>query len=147
VGGNGRRVLRYAAEHADVVGLSGVGRTLEDGHSARSAVGTEQISASIGHIHEAAHAAGREPELEALVLHVEITYDAEAAARQLTDRVSGLTVEQVLAAPFVWMGTADEIVRQLRDHLQRFGISRYVIRAAAVESVRQVLSNLSSQTR
>ena len=27
VGGNGRRVLRYAAEHADVVGLSGLGRT------------------------------------------------------------------------------------------------------------------------
>jgi alkanesulfonate monooxygenase SsuD/methylene tetrahydromethanopterin reductase-like flavin-dependent oxidoreductase (luciferase family) len=32
VGGNGRRVLRYAAEHADVVGLFGLGRTLEDGH-------------------------------------------------------------------------------------------------------------------
>lgn len=32
VGGNGRRVLTYAAEHADVVALSGLGRTLEDGH-------------------------------------------------------------------------------------------------------------------
>jgi hypothetical protein len=35
VGGNGRRVLRYAAAHADSVGLSGLGRTLEDGHRMR----------------------------------------------------------------------------------------------------------------
>jgi probable F420-dependent oxidoreductase len=147
VGGNGRRVLRFAAEHADVVGLSGLGRTLEDGHRHEVRWAPEQIVESIGHVHEAAHAAGREPELEALVQHVEITDDAQAAARQLTDRVSGLTVEQVLAAPFVWVGTADEIASQLRDHLQRFGISRYVIRAAAVESARQVLSNLSSQSR
>lgn len=31
VGGNGRRVLTYATEHADVVALSGLGRTLDDG--------------------------------------------------------------------------------------------------------------------
>jgi probable F420-dependent oxidoreductase len=147
VGGNGRRVLRYAAEHADVVGLSGLGRTLEDGHRHEVRWAPEQISASIDHVHTAAQAAGREPELEALVQHVEITEDAEAAAHQLTNRVPGLTVEQVLAAPFVWVGTADEIVSQLRDHLERFGISRYVIRAAAVDSVRQVLGSLSSPAR
>lgn len=146
VGGNGRRVLRYAAEHADVVGLSGLGRTLEDGHRHEVRWAPEQISESIGQVREAAHAAGREPALEALVQHVEITDDAEAAARQLTNRVSGLTIEQVLAAPFVWVGTAAEIASQLRDHLEGFGISRYVIRAAAVESARQVLSNLSSQS-
>lgn len=146
VGGNGQRVLRYAAEHADVVGLSGLGRTLEDGHRHEVRWTPEQISASIGHVHEAAHTAGREPELEALVQHVEITDDAEAAARQLTNRISDLTIEQVLAAPFVWVGTAAEIANQLRDHLQRFGISRYIIRAAAVESVRLVLSNLSPRT-
>jgi hypothetical protein len=61
--------------------------------------------------------------------------------------VPGLTVEQVLAAPFVWVGTADEIASQLRDHLERFGISRYVVRAAAVDSVRHVLGGLSSQAR
>jgi alkanesulfonate monooxygenase SsuD/methylene tetrahydromethanopterin reductase-like flavin-dependent oxidoreductase (luciferase family) len=147
VGGNGRRVLRYAAEHVDVVGLSGLGRTLEDGHRHEVRWAPEQIVGSIGHVHEAAGAAGREPELEALVQHVEITEDAEAAARQLTERVPGLTVEQVLAVPFIWVGTSDEIANQLRDHIQRFGISRYVIRAAAVEPAGEVLSILSSQAR
>lgn len=147
VGGYGRRVLRYAAEHADVVGFSGLGRTLEDGHRHEVRWAPQQVSASIDHVHAAAHAAGREPKLEVLVQHVEITEDPEAAARQLTNRVPGLTVEQVLAAPFVWVGTADEIASQLRDHLQRFGISRYVVRAAAVDSVRHVLGGLSSQAR
>jgi probable F420-dependent oxidoreductase len=142
VGGNGRRVLRYAAGHADIVGLSGLGRTLQDGHRHEVRWAPEQIGASIETVHAAASAAGREPELEALVQHVEITDDAEAAARRLTDRVSGLSVEQVLTAPFVWVGTADEIASQLRDHLERFGISRYVVRAAAVDSVRHVLSSL-----
>lgn len=147
VGGNGRRVLRYAAAHADIVGLSGLGRTLEDGHRHEVRWAREQIGASIEQILAAATAAGREPELEALVQHVEITDDAEASARRLTDRVSGLTVEQVLTAPFVWVGTADEIASQLHAHLERFGISRYVVRAAWVDSARQVLSSLSSPAR
>ena len=32
VGGNGTRVLQFAAQHADVVGVTGTGRTLADGH-------------------------------------------------------------------------------------------------------------------
>lgn len=32
VGGNGRRVLTFAARHADVVGITGLGATLTDGH-------------------------------------------------------------------------------------------------------------------
>ncbi|HET6953673.1 MAG TPA: LLM class flavin-dependent oxidoreductase [Acidimicrobiales bacterium] len=32
VGGNGTRVLHFAAQHADVVGVTGLGRTLADGH-------------------------------------------------------------------------------------------------------------------
>ena len=90
-----------------------------------------------------ARAAGRAPKLEALVQHVEITDDVEAAAHELTLRVPGLTVEQVLAAPFIWVGTADEIVNRLRDHRERWGISAYVVRAAAVDEVSDVLAKLS----
>jgi probable F420-dependent oxidoreductase len=144
VGGNGRRVLRYAAEHADVVGLSGLGRTLEDGHRHEVRWAPGDISASIDHVHAAARAAGRDPKLEALVQHVEITEDAEAAARRLTNSVPALTVEQVLAAPYVWVGTPDEIASQLHEHRERWGISGYVVRAAAVDPVRQVLDRLFS---
>lgn len=32
VGGNGDRVLRFGADHADIVGITGLGRALENGH-------------------------------------------------------------------------------------------------------------------
>jgi probable F420-dependent oxidoreductase len=142
VGGNGRRVLRYAAEHADVVGLSGLGRTLEDGHRHEVRWSTEEIDRQIDHVNSAARAAGRAPGLEALVQHVELTDDAEAAARQLVSRVRGLTVDQVLTAPFVWVGTPAEIADRIRSHRDRWGITSYVVRAAAVAAVHEVLAEL-----
>lgn len=141
IGGNGRRLLRYAATHADIVGLSGLGRTLEDGHQHEVRWTADQIAASVGHVRDAADRAGRSPELEALVQHVEITDDAGAAARRFADEVEGLTPDQALAAPFVWIGTAEEIAGRLRGHRERFGITRYVVRAAAVEAAAQVLAS------
>ncbi|MCC5947448.1 MAG: TIGR03621 family F420-dependent LLM class oxidoreductase [Nitriliruptoraceae bacterium] len=144
VGGNGRRVLRVAAERADVVGLAGLGRTLADGRTHEVRWAPEQISASIEHVHATAEEAGRTPQLEALVQHVEITTDAEAAAAALTQRIPGLTVEQVLAAPFVWVGTADRIAEQLRGYRDRWGITRYVVRADVLDAAHAVHAALAS---
>lgn len=142
VGGNGRRVLTYAAEHADVVGMSGLGRTLEDGHRHEVRWAEDDITRSVELVHAAADAVGREPRLEALVQYVELTDDAEAAAAKLAERIAGLTVEQVLAAPFVWMGTADEIAADLHRFHDRWGISSYVVRANAVDAAHDVLARL-----
>jgi probable F420-dependent oxidoreductase len=142
VGGNGRRVLTYAAEHADIVGMSGLGRTLEDGHRHEVRWAEDDITRSVELVHAAAQAVGREPRLEALVQYVELTDDAEAAAAKLAERIAGLTVEQVLAAPFVWMGTADEIAADLHRFHDRWGISSYVVRANAVDAAHEVLAKL-----
>jgi probable F420-dependent oxidoreductase len=42
IGGNGTRLLRFAAQHADIVGVTGLGRTLADGH--RHEVGSQTSS-------------------------------------------------------------------------------------------------------
>lgn len=142
IGGGGRRVMRYAAEHADVVGLTGLGRTLEDGHSHEVHWSDTQLDESIGRVHAAARAAGRSPALEALVQHVEVTDDAEAAATALAAQVPGLSPADVLGAPFVWIGTVDEITDRLRGHLERWGIDRYVIRPPAIDDAIQLLARL-----
>src|SRR5438045_2483281 len=61
IGGNGPRVLRYAARHADVVGLSGLGRTLPDGHEHTVQWQPAQIDERLALVHDAAAAAGRRP--------------------------------------------------------------------------------------
>jgi probable F420-dependent oxidoreductase len=142
VGGNGRRVLRYAAGHADVVGLSGLGRTLADGHRHEVRWAEQAIDATVTHVRAAAEAAGRQPSLEALVQYAEITDDAASAAARLADRVAGLTIDQLLGSPFVWVGTADAIADELRGYRTRWGIERYVVREAAVDAAAQVRRRL-----
>jgi hypothetical protein len=52
----------------------------------------------------------------------------------------------VISAPFAWVGTAGQIASQLRDYGRRWGISRYVIRADALDNAKHTFSTLSSDT-
>ncbi|MGN9890778.1 LLM class flavin-dependent oxidoreductase [Micromonospora sp. L31] len=135
-------LLRWAGVHAEVVGLTGFGRTLADGHAHDVRWRADQIEAQLDHV--AAGAAGRDdpPALEALVQRVVVTDDAEAAAAE-TAREVGLTVAEVLATPFVLIGTADEIVAAVAEHRRRWGVTRFVVRRDALEPLAPVLARLS----
>ncbi|MBM7490060.1 alkanesulfonate monooxygenase SsuD/methylene tetrahydromethanopterin reductase-like flavin-dependent oxidoreductase (luciferase family) [Micromonospora luteifusca] len=73
-------LLRWAGGHADVVGLTGFGRTLADGHQHEARWRADQIEAQLACV--AAGAAGRTdpPALEALVQTVVATPDAAPTA-------------------------------------------------------------------
>jgi probable F420-dependent oxidoreductase len=131
-------LLRWAGAHADVVGLTGFGRTLADGHAHDVRWLADQIEAQLAHV--AAGAAGRSapPALEALVQGVTVTDDAEAAAASIAAD-TGLSVADLLATPFVLIGTADEIVTAVAQHQRRWGITRFVVRAGAVDALAPVL--------
>ncbi|SCL37844.1 probable F420-dependent oxidoreductase, MSMEG_2516 family [Micromonospora rhizosphaerae] len=136
-------LLRWAGAHADVVGLSGFGRTLADGHSHEVRWRADQIEAQLAHV--AAGAAGRAepPALEALVQRVMVTDDAEAAAAELAAD-TGLTVAELLATPFVLIGTPDEIVDAVAAHQRRWGITRFVVRENALDPLRALLPRLTA---
>lgn len=141
VGGNGDRVLRFAALHADIVGITGLGRTLKDGHRHEVDWSPARIERSVEMIRSAAELTGREPLLEALVQHVEITDDASAAATRLAPHIPGASDADLLIAPFAWIGTVDEIRQQLQQHSSRLGIRRYVVRPPALPHVRAILGS------
>ncbi|MEH0983983.1 LLM class flavin-dependent oxidoreductase [Micromonospora sp. CPCC 205556] len=136
-------LLRWAGAHADVVGLTGFGRTLADGHRHDARWRADQIEAQLACV--AAGAAGRDdpPALEALVQRVVVTDDAEAAAAAHARDV-GLTVAELLATPFVLVGTVDEIVAAVAGHERRWGVTRFVVRRDALEPLAPVLARLAS---
>jgi probable F420-dependent oxidoreductase len=144
IGGNGTRVLRYAARHADIVGLSGLGRTLPDGHSHEVAWRPNQVAERVELVRGAAAAAGCAPQLEALVQHVELTDDAEAAAQRLAADLRGTTAADLLAAPYTLFGTPETIAAELRGHAERLGITRYVVRADALDAAAAILGAAGS---
>jgi probable F420-dependent oxidoreductase len=134
IGGGNRRLLRWAAEHADVIGLSGLGRTLADGHAHDVRWRLEDIDEQVAPL------AGRQ--LEALVQHVEITDDAEKSLAGLADD-TGLAPAQLAQVPYVLVGTADEIVAAVREHRRRWGISRYAVRRPALDVLGPLLPRLA----
>lgn len=143
VGGNGDRVLRFGAEHADIVGITGAGRTLADGHRHEVEWSTSAIERAVTRIRSTAAKVDRDPQLEALVQHVEVTDDAPAAAARLADHVPGASEAELLSAPFVWIGTVDEIRQQLRRHADDLGLRRYVVRPPAIRHACEILSSPS----
>jgi len=134
IGGGNRRLLAWAREHADVIGLSGLGRTLPDGHAHSARWRLDQIDEQVSAL------AGRQ--MEALVQHVEITGDAEAALAD-TARRTGLPVDELRQVPYLLVGTEDEIVASIREHERRWGITRYAVRRPALDALTGVLNRVS----
>jgi probable F420-dependent oxidoreductase len=129
-GGGNTRLLRWAAEHADIVGLSGLGRTLADGHSHEARWLPAEIDAQVELV--------RGSVVEALVQQVTVTDDATAVvAERMAD--SPLTAEQALASPYLLIGTEDEIVARVAENTRRWGITRYAVRRSALDELGPLL--------
>jgi len=142
VGGGNPALLRWGGAHADAVGLSGLGRTLADGHAHTVSWSTAQLDGHVRLVRRGAAEAGRPtPALEALVQHVEVTDDRDQAARPFAAE-SDLDVHDVLAVPYVLIGTIDQIVEQLHTARERWGITRWVVRVGALAVAEQILAAL-----
>jgi probable F420-dependent oxidoreductase len=151
VGVNGRQALAHAARHADTVGLTMLGRTLEDGQGHEVRWQPDRLDATVAHVR--AHSGERWPRLElnALIQAVVVTDDRRLAAQQLAGRIPGLSVDDALATPFLALGTHDEIAAHLLVCRERWAISYFSVRdvdafAPVIERLRRADSQASGLT-
>jgi hypothetical protein len=56
-----------------------------------------------------------------------------------------LDVADILASPFVLLGSVDEITSQLRERRARWGISYYVVFEPALDEFAPVIERLAGQ--
>ena len=129
VGVNGREALAHAAQHADTIGLTMTGRTLEDGSSHEVRWEPERLDDTVAFIAE--RAGDRSVELNALVQAVVINDDRRAAAADICARVPTLAVDDALTTPFLALGTHDEIAAHLLECRRRWRISYFTVRSIA----------------
>jgi probable F420-dependent oxidoreductase len=130
IGGGNTRLLGWAAEHADLIGLSGLGRTLDDGHAHEVRWHTGQVDTQV-------ELAGRKP-IEALVQLVQVTDDAGAVYAEWAKDTS-TPEEDLVAAPFMLAGTIEEIAAKIKVVESRWGITRFAVRKPAIEVVEALL--------
>ncbi len=142
VGGNGRRLLRLAARHADIVSMTGATTTLADGHRHSVDWRPRALDERVELIRATSPDRGGLV-VDALVQHVEITTDRAEAAARVAELVPGSTPTDILASPYALIGSHEEIVEELRGHEARWGITSYVVRPGAIDAVAPLLARLS----
>ncbi|AEV82018.1 F420-dependent oxidoreductase [Actinoplanes sp. SE50] len=129
-GGGNTELLRWAATNADVIGLSGLGRTLADGHTHTARFHPDQVDAQV-------ELAGGTP-VEALVHYFAIGDDAgRRYATWAAD--AGISPAAAAESPYLLAGTAAEIRAKLQRCERRWGLTRYVVRRPAFESMAPLL--------
>jgi probable F420-dependent oxidoreductase len=140
VGGAGDRVLRLGAEVADVVGFTGLGRTLPDGQKHEIEWEPAQIDAKVALVRDAAGARLDDIEFNALVQLISLTDDRSTVAAGV-GRELHVDPAVVLGSPYMLIGTVEEIVDQLHAARERWGFSYFVTRDA--EQTAPVIAALS----
>jgi alkanesulfonate monooxygenase SsuD/methylene tetrahydromethanopterin reductase-like flavin-dependent oxidoreductase (luciferase family) len=128
IGGNGQALLASAGRHADIVGLQGLGRTREDGHSHEVKWSMRHLDEQIAQVWAGAGDRFDDIEFNAMVQVVQITDDREAALAKVVERVEGLTMEDAASTPYLLIGTVDEIVSHMTTCNERWGISYFAVR-------------------
>lgn len=128
VGGNGAALLAHAGRHADTVGLQGLGRTRDDGHSHEVKWSTRHLDEQIAQVRVGAGVRFDDIEFNAMVQVVQITDDRESALAKVVERVEGLTMEDAKATPYLLIGSVDEIVLHLMTCNERWGVNYFAVR-------------------
>lgn len=143
VGAGQKRMLTLAGQEADIVGMlttSVASGTLSEDPTERIA---ESVAQKLEWVRQGAGARYDDIELSLLPSFL-LTDDRQARAQQLIDerRWTGISVEQVLAMPSVYIGTLDEIAETMVRRRAQYGFSYFVIDDEHMETAAPLVAKL-----
>jgi probable F420-dependent oxidoreductase len=143
IGGNGPRLLSLAAREADTVNLTGI--TFTRGGAAPDMTGWRAggIEERVRLVREAAGERFGRLELSVQIQRVIETDDRRRAAEELQKTWTQLGVDEILDAPFVLIGTVEEMVEALHARRDRWGISFFVTFEQYLDTLAPVVARLA----
>ncbi|MFJ8537921.1 LLM class F420-dependent oxidoreductase [Streptomyces sp. NPDC093591] len=142
IGGNGDRVLRLTAEHADIAAFGGAYPDPESTTGRLIPVTAEQFDERVARYRKFAQGRAEPAELNLLLQMVAVTEDRAGAVRPLLDRVPELTLEQVLELPILLVGALEQIVEQVLAQRERYGFSYLTVLEPYMEAFAPVMERL-----
>jgi len=143
IGGGRPRVLRIAAQQADIVGIN---PSLRAG-----AIGTETVADTtsaatdqkLAWVKDAAGDRYADLELNTLVVAATHTDDRAGTAEGIA-ALFGAPAEDVLDSPHVWIGDTAQLCDTMRERRERWDLSYYVLQGAeTMESMAPVVAELA----
>lgn len=139
LGGRGDRVLALAAREGDIVGFTGFAPG-NDGDTGFLA-DINGIAERVDYVRDRVGDRISRVELNILVWRVIVTNHRRAEAARL-EPMRTLSAEQMLEVPTVLIGTARQIVDQLIEYRERFGISYITVGEYNLEALGPVIELL-----
>lgn len=143
IAGGGKRMLRFAAQNADIIGVNpSLAHSAERAKSYEDAV-AERIDEKFALIREAAG-----PRYDDLIFHgwlkwAQITDEPQGLAEAISAEL-GTDPAVVLTTPFILIGSAEEIADRVRERYERWGYSYYTLQQPAALDFAPVLELLAS---
>jgi len=142
LGGGGRRVLSFAARHADIVSINANLRDGTGGPETAPDMSPARTRQKVAWVREAAGPRFDGLELNALIGFVLITEDARAIGDAMASHF-GIDPGEALHVPAVLLGTLDEMVDELLWRRQEYGITYWSIESDAWADLAPVVQKLS----
>ncbi|MDT0547368.1 MULTISPECIES: TIGR03621 family F420-dependent LLM class oxidoreductase [Streptomyces] len=143
MGGGGRRMLRTAVRHADIVSLTAQLSSARKDVPLGANASAERFDTRVRWIREDAGDRLAELELQCLLTAAAVVRDSRDHAERVLAPAFGLPPAEVLDSPVVLAGEVPEICDRLRARRERFGISYWVVPAARAEEFEPVVARLS----
>ncbi|MCX3063274.1 LLM class F420-dependent oxidoreductase [Streptomyces beihaiensis] len=144
IGGNGDRMLRIAAEHADIAAFTGA-RASADRPGRLDPLDADELDDRVAVYRRFAADRCVPAELNLLLQLVAVTDDRAAAARPWLERVPGITEKDVLESPLVLIGTAEEAADQLIARRERYGFTYFTVLEPHYEAFAPVIAELRAR--
>jgi len=142
IGGGGKRVLSFAAQHADIVSINVNLREGTGGPETAPNASPERTREKVAWVKEAAGPRFDDIELNALIGFVMITDDAVGVAGAMAPHF-GISTDDALHIPLALLGTLDEMAEELQWRRAEYGISYWSIEAHCWEELGPMVSKLS----
>lgn len=144
IGGGGQRVLELAGRHAHIVGLNPKLTTGRIDASAGPDGTAENTLRKIGWIRDGAGDRFDQIELHTRIHLALVTDERKAMADALAEGF-GLTPEEALQSPHALCGTVDQIVDDLLERRERFGIASIGLSLDTIDAMAPVVAALAGR--
>jgi probable F420-dependent oxidoreductase len=143
VGGSGDRVLRIAAQAADIVGLGGLFQIKGQPPGVFRLCTAAEADDRVCFARECAGERAEKIEWHALTQVVRVTGDRRKAAAGLVEQYRGtVTAEEILENPFLFVGTIEEIAEQIIRNRDRYGFTYYTVHAPYLDDFAPVIDRV-----
>jgi probable F420-dependent oxidoreductase len=142
VGGGGKRVLSIAAREADIIGINPNLRAGEIGLEAATDSLQEQTDRKIGWVRDAAGARLDDIEIQMRFFIAKVTDDRMKLAAAMAPGF-GVSPEEALESGAALVGTETEIIDQLHQRRERWGLSYVVVGDDNIDEFAPIVAKLT----